>query len=312
MGAMYPLQRTAPAAADAAASCEIATSRTEPVDRADDDAAGDVLTVIEPVEGWTALGLRELWSYRELIGFLVWRDVKVRYKQTALGAAWALIQPALTMVVFTLFFGRLAKVPSDGVPYPIFSFAALVPWSLFAFGLTQATNSLVGNQQLVTKVFFPRLAIPLGAVLSGLVDFALALLTLAAMLLWYHIPPTSHIVWLPLFSALCVITSLGAGIWLAALNVQYRDIRYVLPFLTQLWLFLTPIAYPSSLLREPWRTVYGLNPMSGVVEGFRWALVGTNTPPGAMTLVSTVAAVVMLCAGACYFRRMERTFADIV
>jgi lipopolysaccharide transport system permease protein len=236
----------------------------------------------------------------------------VRYKQTALGAAWAIIQPGLTMIVFSLFFGRLARVPSDGVPYPIFTFAALVPWTLFAFGLTQATNSVVGSQHLITKVFFPRLAIPLAAVLSGLVDFVIAFVVLVAMMLGYGITPTLNVIWLPLFTALALVTALGAGFWLAALNVEFRDVRYAAPFLTQLWLFATPIAYPSSLLQEPWRTIYGLNPMAGVVEGFRWALLGTPRPPDTMTAVSVAVSVLLLAGGALYFQRMERTFADVV
>jgi len=275
-------------------------------------ADADVLTVIVPRAGWAGLRLGELWEYRELVGFLVWRDVKVRYKQTALGAAWAIIQPVLTMVVFSLFFGRLAGIPSDGVPYPIFTFAALVPWALFAFGLTQATNSVVGSQHLITKVFFPRLAIPLAAALSGLVDFLIAFVVLIALMLGFGMTPTAHVVWLPVFTALALITALGAGFWLAALNVQFRDIRYATPFLTQLWLFATPIAYPSSLLEQPWRTIYGINPMVGVVENFRWALLGTPRPPDAMTAASAIVSLLLLAGGALYFQRMERTFADVV
>jgi lipopolysaccharide transport system permease protein len=267
---------------------------------------------IAPSRGWVSLKLRELVEYRELLYFLVWRDVKVRYKQTALGAAWAIIQPFFTMVVFSLFFGKLAKVPSDGVPYPIFSYAALVPWTFFAAGLTQASNSLVGSSNLIKKVYFPRLTIPIATVLSGIVDFALAFAVLVGMMLWYGIVPTANVVWLPAFLLLALATSLGVGLWLSALNVEYRDVRYVVPFLTQFWLFATPVAYPSSLLQEPWRTLYGLNPMVGVVEGFRWALLGTTEAPGAMLLASAAAAVLLLASGAYYFRRMERTFADVV
>lgn len=267
---------------------------------------------IEPSSGWLSLRLRELWHYRELMYFLVWRDVKVRYKQTALGASWAILQPFLTMVVFSLFFGKLAKVPSDGIPYPIFSYAALVPWTFFANGLTQSSNSLVGSSNLITKVYFPRLTIPLASVLAGVVDFVLALLVLVAMMLFYGIVPTYKVVFLPLFLLLALITSLGVGIWLSALNVKFRDVRYIVPFLTQFWLFATPIAYSSSLLSEPWRTFYGLNPMVGVVEGFRWALLGTNTKPGMMIIVSSLAAITLLLSGAFYFRRVEKTFADIV
>ena len=267
---------------------------------------------IAPSKGWVSLKLKELWEYRELLYFLTWRDLKVRYKQTALGAAWAIIQPFFTMVVFSLFFGKLAKVPSDGVPYPIFSFAALVPWTFFANGLTQSSNSLVGSANLITKVYFPRLTIPIASVLSGIVDFVLAFVVLLVMMLYYGIVPTVNVLWLPLFLLLALVASLGVGLWLSALNVEYRDVRYVVPFITQFWLFVTPIAYPSSLLREPWRTVYGLNPMVGVVEGFRWALLGTKTAPGPLIAVSSIAALVILVTGAFYFRRMEKTFADIV
>lgn len=267
---------------------------------------------IEPLQGWIPLRLRELWDYRELLYFLIWRDVKVRYKQTALGACWAIIQPLLTMVVFSIFFGRLGKIPSDGIPYPIFSFAALVPWTFFANGLNQSAGSLVSSADLLKKVYFPRLTIPIATVLSGTVDFALSLATLLAMIFYYQIWPTGQIVWLPLFLLLALVTSLGVGLWLSALNVEYRDVRYVVPFLTQFWLFATPIAYPSSLLSEPWRTLYGLNPMAGVVEGFRWALLGTNTAPRPIIAVSSFAALVILVSGAFYFRRMEKSFADIV
>lgn len=270
------------------------------------------VTRIRPSRGWVSLGLRELWEYRELLWFLVWRDVKVRYKQTALGASWAILQPVATMIVFSLFFGRLAGVPSDGLPYPVFSFAALVPWTFFSQGLTQSANSLVGSQNLLTKVYFPRLAIPIATVLAGLIDFALAFLVLLGMMLAYGIVPGPQILALPPLLLLALVTALGAGLWLSALNVQFRDVRYIVPFLAQLWLFITPIAYPSSLLAEPWRTVYGLNPMAGVVEGFRWALLGTGEPPGAMLAASVLAAFALLASGAFYFRRMEKTFADVV
>jgi lipopolysaccharide transport system permease protein len=270
------------------------------------------ITRIRPSKGWVSLRLRELWEYRELLWFLVWRDVKVRYKQTALGASWAILQPVATMVVFSLFFGRLAGMPSDGVPYPLFSFAALVPWTFFSQGLSQSANSLVGSQNLITKVYFPRLAIPIATVLAGLVDFALAFLVLLGMMPFYRVAPGPAVSVLPGLLLLALVTALGAGLWLSALNVQYRDVRYAVPFLTQLWLFVTPIAYPSSLLGEPWRTVYGLNPMAGVVEGFRWALLGTAAPPASLLAASTVAALALLASGAFYFRRMERTFADIV
>lgn len=265
---------------------------------------------IRPARGLASLGLRELWQYRELSYFLVWRDVKVRYAQTALGISWAVVQPLLTMVVFTLFFGRLSGMPSDGVPYPIFAFAALVPWTFFSNGLVQAANSLVLNQNLIKKVYFPRLAIPTTAVVSGGVDLAVAMAVLAVMMLWYGIGPSARVVWLPLLLLLAFVASLGAGLWLAALNVRYRDVRVVTPFLVQLWLLATPIAYPSSLLREPWRTLNGLNPMAGVVEGVRWALLGTPAFPGPTLLVSTVTSFVVLVGGVLWFRSMERTFAD--
>ena len=270
------------------------------------------VTVLRPSRGWVSPGLRELWEHRELLYFLVWRDVKVRYKQTVLGAAWAILQPVATMVVFSLFFGRLAKVPSDGVPYPVFSLAGLVPWTFFSQGLVQAANSLVGSQNLLTKVYFPRLAIPTAAVLAGAVDLTLSLPVLLAVMAFHGILPSARILWLPLFLALAFAAAVGAGLWLSALNVQYRDVRYVLPFLVQLWLLATPIAYPSSLLGEPWRTVYGINPMAGVVEGFRWALLGSGGAPLPLLAASAASALVLLASGVFYFRRMERTFADVV
>jgi lipopolysaccharide transport system permease protein len=270
------------------------------------------VTLITPPRRWPVPDLRELWAYRELLYFLVWRDLKVRYKQTGLGVAWAILQPLLTMVVFSLFFGRLARVPSDGVPYPVFCLAGLVPWTFFSYGLTQSANSVVADQQLVTKVYFPRLAIPTATVLSGVVDLALAFVILLGMMLYYGVAPTLHALWVVPLLLLAFVTALGAGLWLAALNVQYRDVRYTVAFLTQFWLFATPIAYPSSLLGEPWRTVYGINPMVGVVEGFRWALLGTDTAPGPAIAVSSLAALLLLVGGAFYFRRMEDTFADVI
>lgn len=267
---------------------------------------------ISPPSRWTSLEFRELWEYRELLYFLIWRDVKVRYKQTALGAAWAVIQPFFMMVVFSLFFGRLAKVPSDGIPYPVFTFCALLPWQLFANALTESSNSLVGNQNLITKVYFPRLVVPISAVLGGLVDFVIAFVILLGMMLYYGIVPGWAIVTLPGFILLAVLTALGVGLWLSALNVQYRDVRYTIGFLVQLWLFLTPVAYPSSIVPEKWRPLYGLNPMAGVVEGFRWALLGKSQPPGAMLWVSVAVVIVILFGGLYYFRRMEQQFADIV
>ena len=265
-----------------------------------------------PSKGWAWPKLRELWEYRELLYFFVWRDIKVRYRQTVMGALWAIIQPIFTMVIFSLFFGRLAKVPSDGLPYPIFSYAALVPWTFFATALTQASNSLVVSANMVKKIYFPRLSLPIATVLAGVRDFVLAFTVLLGMMFFYGLVPTINVLWLPFFLLLALITSLGVGLWLSAMNVQFRDVHYTIPFLTQAWLFVTPIAYPSSLLPEPWRTLYGLNPMAGVVEGFRWALLGTDTAPGPMTLVSAVVALTLFISGAFYFRRMEQNFADVL
>ena len=267
---------------------------------------------IEPSRGWVSLKLRELYEYRELLYFLVWKDIKVRYKQTVLGGAWAVIQPFFSMVVFSLFFGKLAKVPSDGIPYPIFCYAGLVPWTFFANGLNQASNSLVGNSNLITKVYFPRMAMPIASILGGIVDFILAFIVLVGMISYFGIVPTVNVFWLPLFLMLSFITSLGVSLWLSALYVQFHDVRHIIPFLVQIWLFATPIAYPSSLLGEPWRTLYGINPMVGVVEGFRWALLGTKTAPGPIIIVSLLVAAGLLLSGAFYFRRMEKTFADVV
>lgn len=265
-----------------------------------------------PSVGWAWPKLRELWEYRELLFFFVWRDIKVRYRQTVMGALWAIIQPVFTMVIFSLFFGRLANIPSDGVPYPVFSFTALVPWTFFANALAQASNSLVVNANMIKKIYFPRLALPIATVLAGVIDFALAFIVLLGIMLFYGLAPTVNIIWLPLFVLLALVTSLGVSLWLAAMNVQFRDVRYTIPFLTQAWLFVTPIAYPSSLLPESWQTVYGLNPMAGVVEGFRWALLGTDTAPGKMIIVSALVAVTLFVSGAFYFRRMEQSFADVL
>jgi lipopolysaccharide transport system permease protein len=269
-------------------------------------------TVIQPRRGRISLDLPSLWAYRELLYFFVWRDLKTRYKQTVLGASWAIIQPIVTMVVFSVFFGRLARVPSDGFPYPLFAFAALVPWTFFAHGVTLSANSLVGAQNLLKKVYFPRLIIPVGAVLTGFVDFILALFVLLALMLAFGVAPTPRVIWIvPLFG-LAFLAALGAGLWLSALNVRYRDVRHTVPFLVQVWLFATPIAYPSSLVPPGWRTLYALNPMVGVVEGFRWALLGSAVAPGPLVLVSAAATLIVLVGSALYFRRMEATFADVV
>jgi lipopolysaccharide transport system permease protein len=273
---------------------------------------GEPVTFIRPSRGWVSLNLRDLWRYRELVAFLTWRDLSVRYKQTALGVAWAVLQPLLTMAVFSLFFGRLGRIPSDGLPYPIFTFCALLPWQLFAYALTESSNSLIANERLITKVYFPRLIIPLAATLAGLVDFAIALVMLIGLMVYYGIAPTAAIWTLPLFVVLALVTALGVGLWLSALNVQYRDVRYTLPFLTQFWFFLTPIAYPASLVPGAWRALYGLNPLAGVVEGFRWALLGASGPPGELLLVSALAALGLFFSGALYFQRTERAFADVV
>lgn len=274
--------------------------------------------LIEPAHGWVPLGLRDLWEYHELLYFLVWRDVKVRYKQTLLGAAWAILQPTLTMVVFTFFFGHLAGISSDGLPYPIFSYAALLPWTFFAQGLSQSSNSLVGSQNLITKVYFPRLIIPLATVMAGVVDFVLAFLVLLAMMAFYGIWPGTAVLYLPLLLALAFAAALGVGLWMSALNVEYRDVRFVVPFLIQIWLFMTPVIYPASAVVSRLESlglpgwVFGLNPMTGVVEGFRWALLGVDTRPLPLLLASAVVTAVLVVSGAAYFRRVERTFADVV
>ena len=267
---------------------------------------------IQPTRGWTSLKLREVWDHRELTGIFIWRDIKVRYRQTVIGALWAIIQPFLTMVIFSIFFGRLAGIPSDDVPYPIFSFAALVPWTFFANSINQASNSLVNNAEMIKKIYFPRLTMPIASVLGGLVDFVLAFIILLLMMLYYGFVPTINILWFPLFVLLAMMTALGVSLWLAAMNVQFRDVRYMVPFIIQAWLFATPVAYPSSLLSEPWHTIYGLNPMVGVVEGFRWALLGTGTGPGPMVFVSFFVALALLISGVYYFRRVEKIFADVI
>ena len=268
--------------------------------------------VIQPTSGWVPLNLGDLWEYRELLYFLTWRDIKVRYKQTVLGMAWAVIQPLFMMVIFTIFFGRLAKVPSDGLPYPIFAFTALLPWQLFARALTDASTSLVVNERLITKVYFPRLLVPASAVLASLVDFGIAFVLLLGMMIFYAIAPTGAVWTLPLFILLALMSALGVGFWLSALNAQFRDVRYTLPFLTQFWFFATPVVYPASLVPERWRLLYGLNPMTGVVEGFRWALLGKGGGIEPMLAVSVIVILVTFIGGLYYFRRMERTLADVV
>ncbi len=267
---------------------------------------------IQPASGWVALDLKDLWRYRELLLFFTWRDIKVRYKQTALGAAWAILQPLLTMVIFSVIFGQVAKLPSDGIPYPVFTFTALLPWQLFAFALANSSNSLVLNQNLVSKVYFPRLVIPIAALLPGLVDFGISFVVLLGMMAYYHIGLSLRLLILPLLLLLALATATGIGLWLSALNVKYRDVRYAVPFLTTFWQYATPIAYSSTLIPERWRLLYGLNPMTGVVEGFRWALLGKGEGTGLLIWLSTLMVVAMLVGGLYYFRRMEDSFADII
>lgn len=268
---------------------------------------------IKPSTGLTALNLRDLWVYRELVFFMIWRDIKVRYKQTLLGATWAVIQPVMTMLVFNFLFGNVAKVPTDGIPYPIFSYTALLPWGLFVTALNQASRSLTSNHNMITKVYFPRLVLPMASVLAGLVDFAIAFLILIGLMAYYQVTPAWDVLWsLPLFLLLAIITALGVALWLSAINVKYRDVNYALPFLTQFWLFITPVAYSASVISERWQLVYSLNPMAGVVNGFRWALLGAGDGPGAALWVSAAISLVVLVSGLFYFRNMERTFADTI
>ncbi|MBI4526973.1 MAG: ABC transporter permease [Deltaproteobacteria bacterium] len=269
-------------------------------------------TRISPPARAVDLNLTELWAYRELLYFFVWRDIKVRYKQTVIGAGWAVIQPFFTMIVFSLFFGMLAKMPSEGLPYPIFYYSALLPWMYFANALSQATSAVVGHQNMITKVYFPRLILPLAAVVAGLVDFGIAFVILIAMMVYYGIGLTPAFMLLPLFLLLTIATVLGVGLWLSALNAIYRDVRYVVPFLIQFWMFASPVAYPSSLVPEKWRWLYGLNPMAGVIEGFRWSLTGQGQPPGLFLFASLAAVVGVLIGGLIYFQKMEGTIADVV
>jgi lipopolysaccharide transport system permease protein len=267
---------------------------------------------ITPPTRWWVLPIRELWDFRELVYFFVWRDIKIRYKQTAIGAAWAVLQPLLTMLIFSLFFGRLAHIPSEGLSYPIFYYSALLPWMYFAATMQSATNTIVENQRVITKVYFPRLALPLSSVLSGLVDFGVSFLMFIVLMIYYGIRPTLAIIWFPAFILLTMLTALGIGLWLSALNALYRDVRYVLPFLVQFWLFASPVAYPASLVPQKWRWLYGLNPMAGVIEGVRWSLTGRTSPPGHLVLVSAVAVLILLASGVAYFQKVETTVADVV
>jgi lipopolysaccharide transport system permease protein len=268
--------------------------------------------VLEPARGWFSLRLKELWTYRELLYFFIWREIKVRYKQTVLGASWALLQPVLTMVIFSIIFGRLAKLDSEGIPYPVFTYAALLPWQLFSRALSDASASLVSAQSMITKVYFPRLFLPAAAVLSGLVDFAIAFIVMLGLMLFYGITPTLAVLTLPLFLLLAVITAMAVGMWLSALNVKYRDVKYVTPFLVQLWLFGTPIAYSAKLIPEQFRIIYGLNPMAGVVNGFRWALLGEEASLDPLLFPSIIMVLIIFVSGLIYFQRTEQTFADVV
>lgn len=268
---------------------------------------------IEAQRGWLALDLRELWAYRELVYFFVWRDIKVRYKQTVIGAAWAILQPVLTMLVFSLFFGKLAKIPSQGLPYPIFYYSALLPWMYFTTAVQGATNVVVEQQRVITKTYFPRVVLPIASVMSGLLDFAISFVVLLIMLAAYRIVPSARaVIWLPVFTLLAVLTALGVGLWLSALNAMYRDVRYVVPFLVQFWMFASPVAYPSSLVPVKWRWLYGLNPMAGVIEGFRWSLTGHGEPPGILLTASSAAVVLLVFTGLVYYHAVEGTMADVV
>jgi lipopolysaccharide transport system permease protein len=275
-------------------------------------AASLPVCVIAPSRGWSPVQLAEVWAYRELLYFFIWRELKVRYKQTALGVAWALIQPIMTMIVFSVIFGRLAQLPSNGLPYPVFAFCALLPWQLFAFALNESSNSVVVHQRLLTKVYFPRLLLPISGVCVGLADFAISFVVLIGLMWYYGIAPTLGIWTIPLWTLLAMMTALSIGLWLSALNVRFRDVRYAVPFMAQLWLYATPVAYSASLVPEPWRPLYALNPMVGVVEGFRWALLGGTAAPGMTMAVSIGAVCLLLFGGLVYFRRTERTFADVI
>jgi len=285
------------------------------LDSADDlpvQVVDRVVTIIRPSKGWVPLELRELWEYRDLFYLFVWRDLKIRYKQTMVGASWAIFQPFITMVVLSIFFGKLIRVPSEGIPYPIFAYTALVPWMYFVNALTQSSNSLLVNNMLITKIYFPRLIIPISTVITGLLDFVIAFAILLGMMLIYGTVPTAAIWTLPFFIVLTIATALALGLWLSALNVEYRDVRFILPFLTQIWFFVTPVAYPSSLVPEPWRAIYGLNPMAGVVEGFRWALLGKAQPPSIILVVSAIVVIGLLIGGLYFFRYKEDKFADVI
>ena len=270
------------------------------------------VTIIEPSRGWLGFDFKELWDYRELLYFLIWRDVKIKYKQTVIGVGWAVLQPFMTMVVFTLVFKRIADVPSEGIPYPIFAYTALLPWNLFSGALQRSTVSLVAQVSLISKVYFPRLIIPLSATISGVVDFAIAFVILVGMMFWYGIMPRLAILSLPLFITIALVAALSVGLWLAALNVRYRDVGHTIPFLIQIWMFASPVAYSVGAVPEKWRLLYSLNPLAGVIEGFRWAMLGKESPDLVVIAVSTLAMIALLFSGIVYFKRTERTFADLI
>ncbi len=274
--------------------------------------AQNVSVLIRPISGWVPIDLRELWEYRELLYFLTWRDIKVRYKQTALGMAWVVLQPLFLMLIFTLFFGRLVGIPSDGIPYPIFTYTALLPWQLFSRALNEGSVSLIANERIITKTYFPRIIVPISAVLSSLVDFVIGLVALVGFVLFYGMQPGIAILGLPVFVLLAVIAALGVSFWLAALNVVYRDVRYLLPFLTQVWMFATPIIYPASVIPEAWRFLYGMNPMAGVIEGFRSSLLGKASSFDAMVGVSAIISAGVFIGGLFYFRKAEQSLADVI
>ena len=270
------------------------------------------VALIEPSRSWPSFNLKEIWDYRELLYFLIWRDIKVKYKQTIIGAGWAILQPLMTMIVFTLVFKKIADIPSDGIPYPIFAYTALLPWNLFAGALNRSTVSLVAQVSLISKIYFPRLIIPLSATISGVVDFAIAFVILVGMMFWYGIVPTAAVLSLPLFITIALVAALSVGLWLAALNVRYRDVGHTVPFLIQIWMFASPVAYPVSVVPEKWRLLYSLNPLAGVIEGFRWAMLGNESPDFVVIAVSAIAMIALLFSGIVYFKRTERTFADLI
>jgi lipopolysaccharide transport system permease protein len=291
----------------------MSVSQVEPQAAALDERGDNQMTLIEPMHGWVAVNVRELWQYRELMFFFIWRDLKVRYKQTALGVMWVILQPVMTMVVMSVVFGRMAKIPSDGIPYPIFAYSALLPWLFFSGGLARAAGSMVANAHMLQKVYFPRLIIPVVGVVDGIVDFMLAFVVLIGLMVYYDMYPAVERLWMliPLL-LLALITALGVGLWLAVINVRYRDVRYIVPFLTQFWMYLTPVVYPASLVGESWKVVYSLNPLVGVISGFRWALLGKGDPPDATIWIAAAVSVVITVTGTMYFRRMEKTFADVI